>query len=57
MDTIDDNIIISIIRYILFQLFGIIITFIVIIIAWFMIYKLILRRFPLIREILGQKIT
>ena len=55
MDIMDTMI--SIIRYILFQLSGIIVTFIVIIIAWAMVYKIIITRFPLIREILGQKIT
>ena len=55
MDIMDTMI--SIIRYILFQLSGIIVTFIVIIIAWAMVYKIIIIRFPLIREILGQKIT
>lgn len=57
MDFIDINYFLICLNYFLLQLCGIVVTLIVILFAWYMIYKIVLRRFPLFREILGQKIT
>lgn len=57
MDFIDINYFLIFINYFLLQMAGIIVTLIVILIAWYMIYRTVLLRFAFFREILGQKIT